>query len=57
MEVVMPSKRRLLGGTFAAVAAPAVLARRAFAEEKGVGKNLKEVVTGKKDEEVTPPRT
>jgi hemerythrin-like domain-containing protein len=57
MEVVMPSKRRLLllGGALAAVAAPAVLARPAFAEEEGVGEKLKEMVAGKKDEEVTPP--
>jgi len=57
MEVVMPSKRRLLllAGPLAAVAAPAVLTWRAFAEEKGVGEKLKEVVTGKKNEEVTPP--
>ena len=57
MEVVMPSKRRLLllGGALAAVAAPAVLTRPAFAVEKGVGEKLKEMVTGTKDEEVTPP--
>lgn len=57
MAVVMPSKRRLLvlGGALAACAAPAVLIRPAFAEDKGVGEKLKEMVTGKKDEEVTPP--
>lgn len=57
MKLVMPNKRRLLrwGGAIAAIAAPAVLAGRAFAEEKGVSEKLKEVVTGKKDEEVTPP--
>ncbi|WP_407160235.1 hemerythrin domain-containing protein [Bradyrhizobium sp. STM 3557] len=57
MEVVMPSKRRLLlvGGALAAVAAPAVFVGPVFAEEKGVGEKLKEMVTGKKDEEVTPP--
>jgi len=40
----MPSKRRLLllGGTLAAVAAPAGLAKRASANEKGVGEKLKE---------------
>ena len=56
MKLVMPNKRRLLrwGGAIAAIAAPAVLASRAFAEEKGVGEKLKEMVTGKKDEEVTP---
>jgi hemerythrin-like domain-containing protein len=57
MEVVTPSKRHLLlvGGALAAVCAPAVLIRPTFAEEKGVGEKLKEMVTGKKDEEVTPP--
>jgi hemerythrin-like domain-containing protein len=54
----MPSKRRLLllGGAIAAtVAAPAVLIGPAFGEEKGAGEKLKEMVTGTKDEEVTPP--
>jgi hemerythrin-like domain-containing protein len=57
MEAIIPSKRRLLllGRTLVAIAAPAILARGAFAEEKGVGEKLKEAVTGKKDEEVTPP--
>jgi hemerythrin-like domain-containing protein len=57
METAMTSKRRLLlfGGVIAAVAAPAVLIRPAFAEEKGVGEKLKEIVGGKGDEEVTPP--
>ncbi|WP_084809760.1 hypothetical protein [Bradyrhizobium sp. NAS80.1] len=54
MEVVMPSKRRLLliGGSLAAVAAPALLTRPAFAKEKAGAKSKE---TGKKDEEVTPP--
>jgi hemerythrin-like domain-containing protein len=57
METIITSKRRLLllGGAIAAVAAPAVLNRPAFAEEKGVGEKLKKMVTGKKEEEVTPP--
>ena len=57
MKMLMPNKRVLMrwGGAIAAVAAPAVLASRAFAEEKGVGEKLKEIVTGKKEEEVTPP--
>ena len=56
MEVVQPGKRRLLLlGTLAAVAAPAIFTRPAFAEEKGIGEKLKEAVTGKSGEEVTPP--
>src|SRR5437763_15819937 len=57
MTIVMPSKRQLLllGGSLAALAAPAVLTRPALAEQSGVGEKLKEIVTGKKDEEVTPP--
>lgn len=57
MKMLMPNKRVLMrwGGAIAAVAAPAVLASRVFAEEKGVGEKLKEIVTGKKEEEVTPP--
>jgi hemerythrin-like domain-containing protein len=57
MEKVMPSKRGLLllGGALAVVAAPAVLTGPALGEEKSVGEKLKEMVTGKKDEEVTPP--
>lgn len=53
--VVMPSKRRLLllGGALAAVAAPAVITRPAFAERKSGGAKQKRV--DKKDEEVTPP--
>jgi hemerythrin-like domain-containing protein len=57
MGAVKPSKRRLLlrGGTLALLAAPAIFSGRAFAEEKGVGQKLKEIVTGSKGEEVTPP--
>lgn len=56
MEAVTPAKRRLfLFGTLAAVAAPAVFTRRAFAEEQGIGEKLKEAVTGKTGKEVTPP--
>jgi hemerythrin-like domain-containing protein len=58
MKVLMSSKRDLLllGAAIAtAVASPAVLTRAALAEEKGVGEKLKEMVTGKKEEEVTPP--
>jgi hemerythrin-like domain-containing protein len=56
MSVVAHNRRRLLllGGALTSVAAPALLNKPAFAEEKGVGEK-KEVVTGKKDEEVTPP--
>src|SRR5690348_17031937 len=48
METIIISKRRLLviGGAAATVAAPPVLTRPALAEEKGVGKRLKEMVTG-----------
>ncbi|OKO69408.1 hemerythrin domain-containing protein [Bradyrhizobium sp. AS23.2] len=54
MEVVIPSKRRLLliGGSLAAVAAPALLSRSTFAKEKAGAKSKE---TRKKDEEVTPP--
>jgi hemerythrin-like domain-containing protein len=58
MKEVVPGKRRLLllAGAMAAVAAPAVLTRSAFGgEEQGVGEKLKGTVTGKKEEEVTPP--
>jgi hemerythrin-like domain-containing protein len=57
MGAVKPSKRRLLlrGGALALLAAPAIFRGRAFAEEKGVGQKLKEIVTGSKGEEVTPP--
>ncbi|UGY02681.1 hemerythrin domain-containing protein [Bradyrhizobium quebecense] len=55
MEVVMPSKRRLLllGGALATVAAPAVLVRPAFAERRESHDKLK--AAGKKEEDVTPP--
>lgn len=57
MTIVMPSKRQLLllGGSLAVLAAPAVIATPALAQQSGVGEKLKEMVTGKKDEEVTPP--
>ncbi|WP_229199715.1 hemerythrin domain-containing protein [Bradyrhizobium acaciae] len=37
------------------IAAPAVLTRPTSAEAKGVGEKLKDAVTGKGDEDVTPP--
>ena len=51
----MPIKRRLLllGGGLT-LSAPIFLTRTALAEEKGVGEKLKEIVAGKKDQEVTP---
>ncbi|WP_246667214.1 hemerythrin domain-containing protein [Bradyrhizobium sp. UNPA324] len=57
MEVIVPDKRRrhLLGTALVTVAAPAILAKRALADNKGIGEKLKEAVTGKRDEEVTPP--
>ncbi len=57
MKSVISSRRRQLifGGTVALLAAPAVLRRPAFAEGGGVGAKLKKMVTGEKDEEVTPP--
>ncbi|WP_128924364.1 hemerythrin domain-containing protein [Bradyrhizobium guangxiense] len=57
MEVIVPDKRRrlLLGTALATVAAPAILTRRALADERGIGETLKKAVTGKKDEDVTPP--
>ncbi|MGY4236891.1 hemerythrin-like domain-containing protein [Bradyrhizobium sp. USDA 4449] len=53
MNVVVPGKRRLLLhlGALAAVAAPAVLTRPAFAGRKGGGKQK----AAEKQEEVTPP--
>lgn len=56
MDVVVPGKRRLLllGGALAAVAAPALLTRPAFAERKAVGGERKKSAE-KRDEEVTPP--
>ena len=52
MEVVMPSKRRLLlfGGALATVAAPAIFVRPAFAEKKRAADKA-----AKKEEDVTPP--
>lgn len=57
MEVIVPDKRRrlLLGTTLVTVAAPAILTKRALADERGIGETLKEAVMGKKDEDVTPP--
>jgi hemerythrin-like domain-containing protein len=57
METVVTSKRRLLvfGGVITALAAPTFISKPAFSEEKGGSKKLKKMVTGKKDEEVTPP--
>jgi hemerythrin-like domain-containing protein len=58
METVITNKRRLLvfaGSIIAAGAAPALLTRPAFAAEGGVGEKLKDMVTGKKEEEVSPP--
>lgn len=57
MDVVMPSKRRLLllGAALATVAAPTVLVRPALAEKKAAVDKLKEAVTGKREEEVSPP--
>jgi len=43
----------VLAGTYLALAAPALIAREARGE--GVGEKLKEVVTGKKGDEVSPP--
>ena len=56
MKFAISNRRRLLlGGAIAVVAAPAVLSRPGLAQEKGVGEKLKELVTGKKEEEVSPP--
>ena len=57
MATIMTSKRRLfvLAGAALTAAAPAVIIRPARGDEKGVGEKLKEMVTGKKDEDVTPP--
>ena len=57
MATIMTSKRRLfvLAGAALTAAAPAVIIRPARGDEKGAGEKLKEMVTGKKDEDVTPP--
>jgi hemerythrin-like domain-containing protein len=58
MQIIRPSKRELflLGGAVAiGAAAPALPIAPASAEEKGAGEKLKELVTGNKDEEVSPP--
>ena len=57
MATIITSKRRLLvlTGAMLTAAAPAVIISPALADEKGVGEKLKELVTGKKDEDVTPP--
>jgi hemerythrin-like domain-containing protein len=58
MTFIRPSKRDMLsiGGILAAgVASPALLTRRASAQEKGVGEKIKELVTGENKQEVTPP--
>jgi len=58
MQIIRPSKRELLllGGVVAVgAAAPALPIAPAAAEEKGAGENPKELVTGKQEEEVSPP--
>jgi hemerythrin-like domain-containing protein len=57
MARTITSKRRLLvlTGALLTAAAPAVIVSPALADEKGVGEKLKEIVTGTKDEDVTPP--
>jgi hemerythrin-like domain-containing protein len=58
MKLLMPSKRDLLLGGSAvagAIAAPVVLVGPALGEEKSAANRLKQMITGDKDEEVTPP--
>lgn len=58
MTLIFPSKRELIrwaGAMATGIAVPAVLLRRAAAKEKGTGEKLKEMATGHKEEEVTPP--